>query len=323
MKAVLVDHDKKLNWADVPDPVIKSDEVLVRVQAAGVNRADLMQRNGQYPPPPGWPAWMGLEVAGVIEAIGDEAHAESSYRVGDRVCALLGGGGYAEFVAVPYQLLMPVPAWLSTEEAAAVPEVYATAHLNLFGEGQLRNGETLLVHAAASGVGIAATQLAHAAGARVIATVRSDEKADAIRQHGAALVVNSSKVDVRDIFASNEINVVLDCVGGRLMGDCFASMARFGRWIVIATLAGDVTQLDLKTLFVKRLKLIGSTLRSRTVTEKAAVLSRLVSDVYPAFDRNTFRPVLHKILPIAEVEAAHEILARNENIGKVVLRVGS
>ncbi|MCL5671419.1 MAG: zinc-binding dehydrogenase [Acidobacteria bacterium] len=266
---------------------------------------------------------MGLEVAGVIEAIGDEALAHSSYRIGDRVCALLGGGGYAEYTAVPYQLVLPAPSCLTIEEAAAIPEVYATAYLNLFFEAQLQRGECLLVHAAASGVGIAATQIASAAGARVIATVRSDEKAEAIRAYGADLIVNPRKEDLSDLFNRQQIDVVLDCVGGPLMGECFAKMARYGRWVVIATLAGNATQLDLKALYVKRLRLIGSTLRSRTTTEKAAVLHQLVNKVYPSFASNAFRPVVHAILPVKEVEAAHEILACNRNIGKVVLKIGS
>lgn len=319
MHAMLTDSSRNLVWTEVPDPVLREDEVLVRVAAAGVNRADLLQRDGLYPSPEGWPEWMGLEIAGVVERLGAEAARHSPFRVGDPVCALLGGGGYAEYAAVPYDLLLPVPRGFTLEEAAAVPEVYATAYLNLFLEGHLQRGETLLVHAAASGVGIAALQLGKAAGAQVLATVRSDEKACALRDHGADVILNSRREDVRDLFDAYAVDVVLDPVGGPLLGECFANLAPFGRWIVIATLGGDRSEIDLRALYVKRLRLLGSTLRSRTRKEKAALLRLLVETVFPHFERRDFGPVLYQALPLAEAEAAHRILERNENVGKVVL----
>ncbi|NLO75077.1 MAG: NAD(P)H-quinone oxidoreductase [candidate division WS1 bacterium] len=323
MKAMLTGPDRSLLWTDVPDPDLQDDEVLVKVHAAGVNRADLMQRNGEYPSPEGWPEWMGLEVAGVVERLGAEADQNAPYRVGDRVCALLGGGGYAEQVAVPYDLLMPLPEGFTLEEAAAVPETYATAYLNLFLEGGLQPGETVLIHAGASGVGIAASQLAKAFGARVIATVRSENKAAALRTHGVDVVVNSRQEDVRGLFDSYPVDVVLDPVGGSLMGECFAKLAPHGRWIVIATLGGDTTEIDLRTLYRKRLRLVGSTLRNRTREEKAALLGNLVEFVFPHFEQGSLRPVLYRVLPVSEAEAAHEILERNENLGKVILTIPS
>jgi NADPH2:quinone reductase len=321
MKAILTDQNKNLLWSDVPDPVLHDHEVLVKISAAALNRADLMQRNGEYPPPEGWPEWMGLEIAGVIVSVGTEAAKKSNYKVGDNVCALLGGGGYAEYAVVPYELLMPIPHGFTMEEAASIPEVYATAYLDLVLEGNLQRGETVLVHAGASGVGIAATQIAKSAGARVIVTVRSDEKAEEIRKYGADHIVNSKKEDVRGIFERYDIDLVLDCVGGKLMGECFGKMARYGRWIMIATLGGNVTEIDLKTLYAKRLKLIGSTLRSRTLQEKANILRSLVEHIYPHFEKGEFKPVIYKVLPVKDAETAHRILERNENIGKVVLKI--
>jgi NADPH2:quinone reductase len=180
MKAVLVTKDNHLVWSDVPDPVIKSEEVLVEIHAAALNRADLMQREGTYPPPPGCPEWMGLEIAGIIVKMGDEAAEKSSFKVGDKVCALLGGGGYAEYVSVKYDMLMPVPEGCSMVEAAALPEAFATAYLNLFWEGGLKEGDTLLMHAGASGLASVIIPMAKAFGARVITSVLSDEIAEKI-----------------------------------------------------------------------------------------------------------------------------------------------
>ena len=182
MRAVLINDDKSLSLHEVPDPVIKDDELLIKVMASGVNRADLLQREGNYPSPAGCPEWMGLEISGTVEKIGPEAAKNSSFKVGDRVCALMGGGGYADFAAVKYDMALPLPKNFDFAQGACIPEVYCTAYLNLFHEAALQPGETLLVFAGASGVGIAATQIAKAMGAKVIATVRSDEKAGQIRK---------------------------------------------------------------------------------------------------------------------------------------------
>ena len=199
MKAILVNEDKSLRWDNVPDPVIKSDEVLVKIEAAALNRADLMQREGDYPPPAGCPEWMGLEISGVIVEIGEEAAKKSNWKLGDKVCALLGGGGYAEYVAVKYDMLMPVPENCSMEEAAAIPEAFATAYLNLFIEGKIKAGNTLLMHAGASGLASVVIPMAKAFGARVITTVITDENIDRISHLGADVVVNTKKTDIADV----------------------------------------------------------------------------------------------------------------------------
>ena len=197
MKAILVNDDKSLSWSDVPNSVIKTDEVLVEIHAAALNRADLMQRDGDYPPPAGCPEWMGLEIAGVIVELGEEAKEKSSFKVGDKVCALLGGGGYAEYVAVKYDMLMPIPKNCSMVEAAAIPEAFATAYLNLFIEGGLKSGNTLLMHAGASGLASVIIPMAKAFGARVITSVLSDEKAESIKHLGADIIINTSKENVK------------------------------------------------------------------------------------------------------------------------------
>lgn len=319
MKAMLTDEHKNLIWTEVEKPVPKDDEILIKTKAFSLNRADLMQRNGDYPSPPGCPPWMGLEIAGTIEALGRKAKEQSAFKIGDKVCALLGGGGYAEFSAVRYDMVMQAPEGFSFEETAAIPEVYATAYLNLFLEGDLKKGETFLVFAGASGVGIAATQIAKAYGAKVIATVRSDDKAEAIKKFGADLIVNTKTTDIAEVFQNHEINLVLDCVGGCDMGKCFGLMARYGRWIEIATLGGDTTEIDLKTVYKKGLRLIGSTLRSRTPEMKARILHKLTEEVYPYFESDVFRPEIFKIFDVSQTEEAHALMAANKNIGKIVI----
>ena len=244
MRAVLINDDKSLSLREVPDPVIKDDELFIKVMANGVNRADLLQREGNYPSPEGCPEWMGLEIAGTVEKIGSEAAKKSGFKVGDRVCALMGGGGYADFAAVKYDMVLPLPENFDFAQGACIPEVYCTAYLNLFQEAALQKGETLLVFAGASGVGIAATQIAKAMGAKVIVTVRSDEKAEKICKFGADVIVNTKKTDIEKVFEEHPVNVVLDCVAGEQLGKCFTKMARRGRWIMMNL----PRRLDQKTL---------------------------------------------------------------------------
>ncbi len=319
MKAMLTDENKNLVWSEVANPVIKDDEVLVKTKAFALNRADLMQRNGDYPSPPGCPEWMGLEIAGEIVEMGKEASEKSEFKIGDKVCALLGGGGYSEYSAVRYDMLLPVPNGFSFAEAAAIPEVYATAYLNLFIEGNLQKDETYLVFAGASGVGIASTQIAKAYGAKVITTVRSDEKKEALKKFGADIIVNSKKEDLEKVFSENEVNLVIDCVGGKDMGKYFSLMARGGRWIDIATLGGDMTEINLKTVFKMGHRLIGSTLRSRTPEMKAFILSEIRKNVYPYFENGSFRPEIFKVFDVSETEEAHKLMEENKNIGKIVV----
>lgn len=327
MKAVLIGDNKALSWSDVPDPVLKPDEVLVEIHAAALNRADLMQRDGDYPPPPGCPEWMGLEVAGIIREMGPEAQAESHWKIGDAVCALLGGGGYAEYVAVRYDMLMPVPRNCSMVEAAAMPEAFATAYLNLFMEGGLQAGNTLLMHAGASGLASVVIPMAKAFGARVITTVLSDEIALSIRHLQADVVVNSRKQEISQVLkeqleAGHPVDVAIDCLGGEMMGPCLPYMQRGGRWIMIAALAGTKTEIDLKNIYVRNVRIIGSTLRSRPPRVKAQILASLVRDVWPKVEDGSMRkPTIYKTLPITQAEDAHAILQRGENVGKVVLTV--
>lgn len=329
MKAILVDKkDRSLHWSDVPDPVVARDEVLVKVKAAALNRADLMQREGDYPPPPGCPDWMGLEIAGEIVELGADVQTLSSWKLGDRVCALLGGGGYAEYVSVKYDMLMPVPCGCSMVEAAAIPEAFATAYLNLFVEGNIQPGNTLLMHAGASGLASVVIPMAKAFGVRVITSVLSDEIAASIAHLGADVVINTSRQKTADVLkteleAGHGVDVAIDCLGGEHMGECLPYLTHGARWIMIAALAGTKTEIDLKNIYVRNVRIIGSTLRSRAPAVKAQILSELVRNVFPKIESGEVRPTIYKTLPITEVEAAHDILYRGENVGKVVLTIGA
>ena len=324
MKAILVNEDKSLRWDDVADPVICSDEVLVKIHAAALNRADLMQREGDYPPPPGCPEWMGLEVAGEIIEMGGEARARSKWKIGDRVCALLGGGGYAEYVAVRYDMLMPVPKNCSMIEAAAIPEAFATAYLNLFIEGKIKAGDTLLINAGASGLASVIIPMARAFGIRVITTVLTDEIAKSISHLGAERVVVTTREDISEVLreeleAGHPVDVAIDCLGGEIMGKCIHYLRHGARWIMIAALAGTKTEIDLKNIYVRNVRIIGSTLRSRTPEMKADILAGIVRDVYPKIEAGLVKPTIYKTLPITEAEAAHDLLYQGKNVGKVVL----
>lgn len=326
MKAILVNEDRSLRWDDVPDPVIKSDEVLIKIEAAALNRADLMQREGDYPPPAGCPEWMGLEVAGEIVALGEEARAASDRRVGDRVCALLGGGGYAQYAAVRYDMLMPIPRNCTMVEAAAIPEAFATAYLNLFIEGGIKEGNTLLMNAGASGLASVIIPMAKAFGVRVITTVLTDEKAASIAHLGADRVVVTTREDISAVLkeemeAGHSVDVAIDCLGGEIMGRCIHYLTHGARWIMIAALAGTKTEIDLKNIYVRNVRIIGSTLRSRSPAVKAEILRGIVRDVYPKIEAGLVKPTIHAVLPIEEAEAAHDILYQGKNVGKVVLTV--
>ena len=326
MKAILINKDKSLSWSEVPDPKINADEVLVEIHAAALNRADLMQRAGDYPPPEGCPEWMGLEISGVIAEIGELAKESAQWKLGDKVCALLGGGGYAEYAAVRYDMLMPVPSSCSMVEAAAIPEAFATAYLNLFIEGKIKKGNTLLMHAGASGLASVIIPMAKAFGIRVITSVLSDEIAESIKHLKPDVIINTTKQKTSEILkaafaAGHPVDVAIDCLGGAGMGDCLPYLSRGGRWIMIAALAGTKTEIDLKNIYVRNVRIIGSTLRSRTPEMKAEILSRLVENVWEKIEKGFIRPTIYKTLPITEAEAAHAILQRGENVGKVVLTV--
>lgn len=315
MHAILIKTDKFLDWCEVPDPVVRDNEILVEVHAAALNRADLMQREGNYPPPPGWPEWMGLEVAGVVL----QAPSGCRWKVGDKVCALLGGGGYAEKVAVPADMALPVPDGLSMVEAAAIPEAFATSYLNLCIEGGMKAGDTVFIQAGASGLGMAAVQLAKALGAKVVTTVGSEDKERFVRELGADVVINRKKENISEVLAQHPVNVAMDCVAGKNLGPCLKTMARGGRWIVIATLGGEMSELNMLDFFKRGVKLIGSTLRSRTTEMKVEILAGLEKQLWPEFSSGKIKVLIHKTLPIQQAEEAHAILQNQENLGKVVL----
>jgi len=317
MYAVLVAEDQTLVWSEVPDPAPKAGELLVDVHAAALNRADLLQREGNYPPPPGWPEWMGLEVAGVVV----DAPAECRWKAGDQVCALLGGGGYAERVAVPADLAVRVPEGLSMVEAAAIPEAFATSYLNVCIEGGMKAGDTVLIHAGASGLGIAAIQLTKTLGGKVMTTVGTKEKAEFVRRLGADVVIHRTVDDLGAAMEEHAVDIALDCISGPALGQCIERMAIGGRWIVIATLGGALTEINMNTFFRRGIKLIGSTLRSRSSEMKTEILAGLERTLWPSFSSGAIKPVIYKTLPITEAEEAHAILQRRENIGKVVLTV--
>ena len=324
MKAILVNDDKSLRWDEVPNPVLGEDEVLIKVEYAALNRADLMQREGDYPPPEGCPEWMGLEVSGEIVEMTEGAKAKSNYKIGDKVCALLGGGGYAEYVSVKYDMCMPVPENCTMAEAAAIPEAFATAYLKLFFEGHAKAGDTLLMQAGASGLASVIIPMAKAFGLRVITTVISDPKN--IQHLGADLVVDTRVQNLPEILKKEEaegraIDIAIDCLGGQNLGDCLPYVKYGCRWIVIAALAGANTTIDLKNIYKKNIRIVGSTLRSRTPEMKAEILSKLVSEVWEKVANGKIKPTVYKVLPITEAEEAHDILYRGENIGKVVLKV--
>ena len=326
MKAVLINEDQSLRWDDVPNPICGAEDCIVKIEAAALNRADLMQREGDYPPPPGCPDWMGLEIAGTIIEVGPEAAEKSNWKVGDKVCALLGGGGYAQYANVKYDMLMPVPENCSMVEAAAIPEAFATAYLNLFIEGKIQPGNTLLMNAGASGLASVIIPMAKAFGVRVITTVLTKEIAESIKHLNADVVVNTDEMDIVEVLKQqleegHSVDVAIDCLGGEIMGKCLHYLTHGARWIMIASMAGPKTEIDLVNIFKRNVRIVGSTLRSRTPQVKAEILSSLVRDVWPKVATGEVKPTIYKTLPITEAEAAHDILYKGQNVGKVVLTV--
>ncbi len=324
MKAIVINKsDQSLSYTDVENPVLKDGEVLIEVHAAALNRADLLQREGNYPPPPGCPEWPGLEVAGVIKEV---AKGVTKWKTGEKVCALLGGGGYAEYVTVPAEMVMPMPRGLSYAEAAAIPEVYMTAYLNLFYVGNAKKGETLFMNAGASGLASAVIPMAKAFGLRVITTVLGEEKVKEVEYLNADRVVDTTKEDIAEVLKEEEqngtpVNVAIDCLAGEKLGECLKYVARGCRWIQIATLAGDISAVDFRNIFVKNIRIIGSTLRSKTPEEKGLLLSELVEKTWSKFESGEIKVKIHKTFPLEKADEAQQVLYRGENVGKVVLIV--
>jgi len=307
-----------LRVVERPDPVPGPHEVLIDVQAAGVNRPDAMQRSGAYPPPTGAPDIPGLEVAGRVIARGPNV---SRWREGDVVMALLAGGGYATRAAAPDAQCLPVPPGLSIVEAAAIPETYFTVWTNVFDRGRLRAGETLLVHGGASGIGTTAIQLARAFGSEVFTTAGSDERCAALEALGAN-AINYRKEDfverVKALTAGRGVDVILDIVGGPYIGKNLACLARDGRLVMIGFMGGTETSFDARLIILKRLTITGSTLRIRTVEEKGAIARALESRVWPLIAAGQVRPIVHATFPLDRAADAHRALDES-HVGKIVL----
>jgi NADPH2:quinone reductase len=305
-----------------PVPTPKEGEVLVRVKVAGVNRPDVIQRQGGYPPPPGAPDILGLEIAGEIAATGPKA---TRFAVGTPVMALVPGGGYADYAVVHESNALPVPAGLSFEEAGAIPETYFTVWTNVFDRGRLRSGETLLVHGGTSGIGTTAIQLAKAFGARVIATAGSGEKCDACLRLGADVAVNYRNQDfvtaAKEATGGRGVDVILDMVGGDYISRNYEAAAQDGRIVQIAFLDGPKAEVDFRRLMVKRLTHTGSTLRPRSPSEKAEIAVALADKVWPLLAQGRCRPVMDSTFAFEDVAKAHARMDGGEHIGKIVLRL--
>ena len=300
-------------------PLAGPGQILIAVRAAGVNRPDIAQRKGQYPPPPGAPDGLGLEVAGEVVEVGEGA---PRWRVGDRVTALLGGGGYAQYAAVDARHALPVPKGFDFVQAAALPETVFTVFSNVFEIGGLKSGETLLVHGATSGIGVTAIQLAKARGATVIATSRSARKARQAEALGADISLDASAVDwVQAVKDAGGADVVLDMVAGDYVAKDLAVMNRFGRLVLISFLAGSKVALDLGPVHRNRLTITGSTLRPRSADEKARLAAAVEAQVWPLIEAGAFRPVIDRTFPLAQAAEAHAYLEAGDHLGKVILTV--
>lgn len=326
MRAVVVSRPggpEVLGLQDVPDPVPGPDEVLIAITAAGVNRADLMQRQGLYPPPPGAPPYPGLECAGQVTAVGAQV---AGVRPGDDVCALLAGGGYAEQVAVPAVQVLPVPAGLTVAEAAALPEVACTVYANVFMAARLAPGETLLVHGGASGIGTMAIQLASAHGARVACTASSEARLRRCRELGADLAIDYTSEDfvaaVRDFTGGRGADVILDIMGGAYLRRNVEALAIGGRLVVIGLQGGASGELDLGRMLRNRLTVHAASLRARPVPEKAAVVAGVHETVWPLVASGRVRPVIDTVVPLAEAARAHQLMEAGGHVGKIILAAG-
>jgi putative PIG3 family NAD(P)H quinone oxidoreductase len=326
MKAILVKEPgdvDQLYIGEFPKPNPSEDELLVKVKATALNRADLLQRRGKYPPPPGASTVIGLEMSGVVEDVGTRS---TGWKPGDRVFGLLPGGGYSEFVTIHERMAVLIPENFSFEEAAAIPEVFMTAFQSLFWLGKLKEGERILIHAGGSGVGTAAIQLAREAGAISIVTAGSKGKLDACRKLGAAVTVNYKEgpftPKVMDATEGRGVNLILDFIGAPYWEENVESLAEDGRIILIGSLGGTrVEQLDLRPVMKKRLQVTGTSLRSRSLNYKIRLTQEFSEFALPRFIDGRLKPVIHQILPWEEVKEAHQVMEGNKNIGKIVLKL--
>jgi putative PIG3 family NAD(P)H quinone oxidoreductase len=311
-----------MHLAQAPRPEPGPHDVLIRVAYAGVNRPDVLQRSGSYPPPADASPWLGLEVAGEIAAVGDQVN---QWRVGDAVCALTPGGGYAEYCLTAAEHCLPVPAGLSLLQAAALPENYFTVWTNLFERARLQAGETLLVHGGSSGIGLTAIQLASAFGVRVLTTVGSALKAQACLAAGAVQAINYREHDfveaVAQATSGQGVNVILDMVGGAYIARNLQSLALEGRLVQIAFLEGSKVELDAMPIMLRRLTLTGSTLRARSREQKAGIAAALQAQVWPLLSEGRCLPVIHSTFPLAQAGQAHQLMESSQHIGKIMLEV--
>ncbi len=311
-----------LDITERPIPEPASGEVLIKVAAAGLNRADVMQRNGQYPPPPGASDLLGLEASGTIAAVAPDVYDVS---VGDEVCALLAGGGYAEYCTAPASSCLPVPKSLNMVEAGAVPETFFTVWTNVFMRGNLKKGERILVHGGTSGIGTTAIQLAAALGAQVCATAGSKEKCDAAIELGADYAINYREADfveeIKSWTSGQGVDVILDIVGGAYVPKNIKCLAMEGRLVIIATQGGLKSEVNVLPIMLKRLTVTGSTLRSRTVSQKAEIARELKKRAWPLLDSGEVKPVIDSIFPMTQVRDAHRRLESGSHIGKVLLQI--
>jgi NADPH2:quinone reductase len=296
-------------------PALRKNEILIEVYAAGVNRPDIAQREGSYPPPADASPILGLEVSGVVHKVSEN----SRWKVGDKVCALVPGGGYAEFCTVPESHCLPIPNGLSFEEAAGIPENYFTVWSNVFMVAQLQPNENFLVHGGTSGIGTTAIQLAKNFGAKVYTTAGSKVKCDATLLLGATEAINYKEKDFAAEFKS--MNVILDMVGGEYTPKNIECLAPHGRIVQIATMKAGETTIDLRKVMTKRAVLTGSTLRPRTIEEKAAIARELYQHVWPLFESKKIKVLIDKIYPFAEVKKAHEHIESSQHIGKIILKI--
>ncbi len=323
MRAVMVDQPggpDALLLKDVPDPVAAAGEVVLDVAATAINRADTLQRMGFYPPPPGASDVLGLECSGTVSAVGEGV---DGWAVGDRACALLSGGGYAEKVAVPAGQLMPVPDGIDLVTAAALPEVACTVWSNVFMVAGLRPDESFLVHGGGGGIGTMAIQLARALGSRVFTTAGSAEKLEVCRSLGADVTVNYREQDFVDVIGEETggtgVDVILDCMGGKYLGPNVRALATQGRLVIIGMQGGTKGELDIATLLAKRGAVIATALRSRPVEDKAAICASVVEHVWPLVADGTVRPVVHTTMPLGDAPAAHALMESSDHVGKILL----
>jgi putative PIG3 family NAD(P)H quinone oxidoreductase len=323
MYAIQILHENsspRLIWAETDDPILGADEVLVEIHATALNRADLSQAAGNYPPPPGASPILGLDMAGVVAAVGESVR---RWQVGDRVCALLAGGGYAEKVAVHEQMLMPIPAGWDFEKAAAMPEVFLTAYVNIFMEADFQPGETVLIHGGASGVGTAAIQMVKEAGGTVITTAGKADKVQVCRDLGADLAINYNEDDFVAATQSftGGVDVILDMVGASYLARNISLLKAKGRLVFIATLGGATVEINIGQLMGKRARLIGSVLRARPLDEKVEIIRRFRQQFWSKLEDGTMGPIIGNVYPVQEAQAAHDAMRAYENIGKIVLKV--